>query len=70
LKKREFNRLQKNFRSYIQPFLSGEDLEDYDLIWGWEKFLYDKSQKILKSEGIKSGGPGAKSSWSAPRAGR
>jgi hypothetical protein len=45
-RRKELNRLEENFRSYIQPYLKGEDLEDYDLIWGWQKFVYDKGQRI------------------------
>jgi len=50
LKRQELSQLEENFRSYIQPFLDGEDTEDYDLIWGWQKFVYDKSQRIQASK--------------------
>lgn len=53
MKRQELSQLEENFRSYIQPFLEGEDTEDYDLIWGWQKFVYDKSQRIQASKRCK-----------------
>jgi hypothetical protein len=49
-KERNWTGSRRTFRTFIQPHLSGEDPEDYDLIWGWEKFVYDKSQRVQASE--------------------
>lgn len=49
LERSEVDQLRKNFRSYIQPYLSGEHREDYDLIWGWEKFMNEKSEREQKA---------------------
>ena len=50
----ELERLQHDFKSYIQPHLKGEP-EDYDLIWGWQKFIDDKEDRLRaleKDEGL------------------
>jgi cupin superfamily acireductone dioxygenase involved in methionine salvage len=48
-KRQELDRLEENFRTFIQPHLHG-DREDYDLVWGWQKFVFDKNQRIRESE--------------------
>jgi hypothetical protein len=49
LDKEELDRLQQSFESYIQPHLNGQP-EDYDLIWGWQKFIYDKGERLRALE--------------------
>jgi hypothetical protein len=49
LHREELNRLQENFESYIQPHLLGHP-EDYDLIWGWQKFIYDRGERLRALE--------------------
>jgi len=49
LERQELNELDRNFRSFIRSHLSDEDPEDYDLVWQWEKFLFDKSQQAQAS---------------------
>jgi len=48
-RREELDRLDENFRSFIQPHLQGER-EDYDLVWGWQKFIFDKGERIRESE--------------------
>jgi hypothetical protein len=45
LHKQELSELERNFKSFIQSHLDEEDTEDYDLVWQWEKFLFDKAQR-------------------------
>jgi hypothetical protein len=45
LEKQELSELEKNFKSFIQPHLDDKDSEDYDLVWQFQKFLFDKSQR-------------------------
>jgi hypothetical protein len=45
LESQELNELERNFKSFIQSHLSDKEPEDYDLVWQWEKFLFDKSQR-------------------------
>ncbi len=46
----ELDELRKNFRSYILPYLDGDDRADYDLVWLWEKFLYEKGRRLGPSK--------------------
>ena len=48
-RRQELDRLEENFRTFIQPHLHGER-EDYDLVWGWEKFLFDKKERFRVSD--------------------
>jgi hypothetical protein len=45
LERQELNELEQNFKSFIQSHLSDKEPEDYDFVWQWEKFLFDKSQR-------------------------
>jgi len=49
LESQELSELERNFKSFIQSHLSDEEPEDYDLVWQWEKFLFDKSQRVQAS---------------------
>jgi len=46
LEKQELRELKRNFRSFIQPHLKDGDSEDYDLVFQWQKFLFEKSQRV------------------------
>jgi hypothetical protein len=46
LEKQELSELERNFKSHIQKHLDDNDSEAYDLVWEWEKFLFDKGQQI------------------------
>ena len=46
--KDELNQLQRAFNSHILPHLKGAS-EDYDLVWGWQKFVYEKEERIKGS---------------------
>jgi hypothetical protein len=50
LQKQELKELEKSFRSFIQPHLNDKDSEDFDLVWQWQKFLYDKGQRVQESQ--------------------
>jgi hypothetical protein len=49
LESQELDELDRNFRSFIQSHLSGREPEDYDIVWQWEKFLFDKGQRTQAS---------------------
>ena len=49
MERQELNELDRKFRSFIRSRLSDKDLEDYDLVWQWEKFIFDKSQQAQAS---------------------
>jgi len=49
LESQELNELDRMFRSFIQSHLSGKEPEDYDLVWQWQKFLFDKTQRAQTS---------------------
>jgi len=44
LESQELSELDKNFRLFIRSHLSEKEPEDYDLVWQWEKFLFDKGK--------------------------
>jgi len=48
MQKQELGKLEKNFRSLIQSHLNDNDSEAYDLVWQWEKYLFDKGQQERK----------------------
>jgi hypothetical protein len=45
LEKQELSELERDFKSRILPHLSDKDPEDYDLVWRWQKYLFDKGQR-------------------------
>lgn len=45
LEKQELAELDKKFRNVILPRLEGEDQADYDLLYEWQKFMYDKGRR-------------------------
>jgi len=49
VRREELDRLEENFHDFIQPHLHGEG-EDYDMIWKWQKFIFDKGERIRESE--------------------
>ena len=49
LESQELSELERNFKSFIQSHLSDEEPEDYDFVWQWEKFLFDKSRRVQGS---------------------
>ena len=49
LEREELDELDKDFKSFIQPHLSDKDPEDYDIVWQWQKFLFEKSQRTQPS---------------------
>jgi len=42
---KELDELERNFKSNILPHLSDKDPKDYDLVWQWQKFVFDKNQR-------------------------
>jgi len=46
LEKQELAELDEKFRNFILSHLDGKDSEDYDLMFEWQKFMYDKSQRV------------------------
>ena len=44
MEKQELGKLERNFRSFIQPHLSEKDSESYDLVWQMQKYLFDKGR--------------------------
>ena len=50
MSKEELDRMKNDFSSHILPHLKGEDSEDYDLVWGWQRFVYEKEERIRASE--------------------
>jgi hypothetical protein len=49
LERQELDELDRDFKSFIQPHLSDKDPEDYDIVWQWQKFLFEKSQRTQQS---------------------
>lgn len=50
MEKQELAELDEKFRNLILPHLDGKDSEDYDLMFEWQKFIYDKSQRVRTPE--------------------
>jgi hypothetical protein len=50
LEKQELTELDEKFRNIILPHLDGKDPEDYDLLFEWQKFIYDKGQRVRTSD--------------------
>lgn len=53
----ELDELRRSFKSFIQPHLVSQDSEDYELVWQWEKFIFDKSQRIQNVQSDKGISP-------------
>jgi hypothetical protein len=49
LERQELRELERNFKSFIQNHLDERAPEDYDLVWQWQKFLFDKNQRANRS---------------------
>jgi len=49
LERQELDELDRTFKSFIQSHLSDKEEEDRDLVWQWEKFLFEKSQRARAS---------------------
>jgi len=49
VERQELDELDRNFKSFIQPHLSDKESEDRDLVWEWEKFLFDKGKRARPS---------------------
>jgi len=45
MQKRDLAELDEKFRSFIVPHLDGKDSEDFDLMYEWQRFIYNKSQR-------------------------
>jgi len=49
MERQELDELDRNFKSFIQSHLSDKESEDRDLVWQWEKFLFDKGRRGRQS---------------------
>ena len=52
MESQELSELEKNFKSFIRPHLSDKEPEDYDLVWQWQKFIFDKKRRAKASARI------------------
>jgi hypothetical protein len=50
LEKQDLTKLDEKFRTFILPNLDGKDSADYDLVFEWQKFIYDKGQRVRSSD--------------------
>ena len=50
MKREELDQLQRDFDTHILPHLKGDESEDYDLVWGWQKFVCEKEERIRSTD--------------------